>query len=83
MGIRLESVSLTYKFFFLLSPLNLIQSLEPEVDYKIDLQEGKTSWEHGDAASEKLFISVDPSVFQRPTYKLFLAILDNYERGVS
>lgn len=56
--------------------------LEPDVDYKIDLQDGKHMWDHGDYATERLFTFVDPSVFERRTYKLFLELLDNYERGV-
>lgn len=57
-------------------------SLEPDVDYKINLQDGKHMWERGDYACERLFTYVDPCVFERRTYKLFFDLLDNYERGV-
>lgn len=58
------------------------RSLEPDVDYKINLQDGKSMWEHGDYASERLFTFVDPCVFERRTFRLFYDLLDNYERGV-
>ncbi|TYZ56957.1 hypothetical protein PybrP1_010152 [[Pythium] brassicae (nom. inval.)] len=55
--------------------------LEPDVDYKINLQDGKGMWERGDYANERLFTFVDPCVFERRTFKLFFDLLDNYERG--
>uniref|UniRef100_K3WX75 EndoU domain-containing protein n=1 Tax=Globisporangium ultimum (strain ATCC 200006 / CBS 805.95 / DAOM BR144) TaxID=431595 RepID=K3WX75_GLOUD len=55
--------------------------LQPDVDYQIDLQDGKHMWERGDYANDRLFTYVDPCVFERKTYKLFYDLLDNYERG--
>lgn len=52
------------------------------MDYKINLQDGKHMWDNGDYANERLFTYVDPCVFERRTYKLFMELLDNYERGV-
>jgi poly(U)-specific endoribonuclease len=56
--------------------------LVPEQDYKICLQQGKSPYQQGDMATDKLFTFVNPSVFQRRTFKLFKELLDNYERGV-
>jgi len=54
--------------------------LVPDKDYDLDLQ-GRTrySMDGPDKAEDPLFAMVDPSVFQRPTYKAFMALLDNYE----
>ncbi|KAJ0407300.1 hypothetical protein ATCC90586_002228 [Pythium insidiosum] len=56
--------------------------LEPGVHYELNLQEGKSCWQHGDVAEDPLFTFVDQSIFTRRTYKLFFDLLDNYERGV-
>ncbi|RLN79088.1 hypothetical protein BBJ28_00006954, partial [Nothophytophthora sp. Chile5] len=56
--------------------------LEPNVHYELNLQEGKSAYGQGDVAREPLFTFVDPSVFDRPTFKLLFDLLDNYERGV-
>ncbi|RLN20669.1 hypothetical protein BBJ28_00006086 [Nothophytophthora sp. Chile5] len=60
----------------------LTSSLEPGVHYELNLQEGKSAYGQGDVAREPLFTFVDPSVFDRPTFKLLFDLLDNYERGV-
>lgn len=54
--------------------------LKPDVHYELDLQ-GRTrySYDGPDRAEDPLFARVDRSVFQRPTYKAFIALLDNYE----
>lgn len=54
--------------------------LVPDKDYDLDLQ-GRTrfSYDGPDNAADPLFARVDPEVFQRPTYKAFVALLDNYE----
>lgn len=54
--------------------------LKPNVHYELDLQ-GRTrySYDGPDRAEDPLFARVDRSVFQRPTYKAFIALLDNYE----
>ncbi|XP_002739117.3 uridylate-specific endoribonuclease B-like [Saccoglossus kowalevskii] len=57
-------------------------SLTPGEDYAIDLQ-GKTRVHldgRQDKADEPLFSFVKDNVFQRETYKSFLALLDNYEQ---
>ena len=56
--------------------------LEPNVHYELNLQEGKNAFARGDVARDALFKFVDPSVFERPTYKLLFELLDNYEREV-
>jgi hypothetical protein len=56
--------------------------LEPGVHYELNLQHGKTAWQHGDVAADPLFSFVDQSIFERPTFHLFFQLLDNYERGV-
>ncbi|KAK9809373.1 hypothetical protein WJX73_009632 [Symbiochloris irregularis] len=54
--------------------------LTPGQDYAIDLQEGKRSSDNRDTASRPLFSFVSDSIWQRPTYRLFHALLDNYHR---
>jgi len=54
--------------------------LIPFVDYEIDLQQGKKSYQTGDYAPGPLFKMLSPTVLQRPTYKAFYDLLDNYER---
>ncbi|XP_063967839.1 poly(U)-specific endoribonuclease-B-like isoform X2 [Lytechinus pictus] len=59
--------------------------LEPGVDYEIDLQ-GYTSYGNKvDQARDPLFSRVDEGVLQKPTFKAFISLLDNYtsETGVS
>lgn len=54
--------------------------LHPGADYVLDLQGGKKSYESHDAARGKLFASVSKAVWERPTYRIFYALLDNYVR---
>ena len=56
--------------------------LEPNVHYELNLQAGKNAFDRGDRARDPLFTFVDPSVLERPTYKLLFELLDNYEREV-
>eukprot|EP00659_Diplonema_papillatum_P010854 gene10854-16701_t len=58
--------------------------LTPGVDFILDLQ-GYTFYKSkGDFARHPLFKHVDDSVFtDRPTYRTFVALLDNYEREVA
>lgn len=56
--------------------------LSPGIDYDLNLQHGKSFFDAVDAAKEPLFTSVDPKVFQRPTFKAFVALLDNYSASV-
>ena len=50
----------------------------PGKDYVINVQGGKKIYHQGDAANDPLFTMVDARVFERPTYKAFMALLDNY-----
>lgn len=53
--------------------------LNPNVDYKLNVQSGKKPYDRGDAAPEPLFTYVDQSILrQRTTYSTFVALLDNY-----
>lgn len=52
--------------------------LIPGTDYVLNLQKGKKMYDKRDAAADPLFTFVDESVFLKPTYKTFLALLDNY-----
>lgn len=53
--------------------------LRPGQDYAINLQGGTKSYRQVDKAKDPLFSWVKPEVFQRPTFKTFVALLDNYE----
>lgn len=59
--------------------------LLPGLDYEINLQGGKSFFNSDDVAAEPLFKSINPAVFQKPTFKAFISLLDNYsaEIGVS
>jgi len=52
--------------------------LTPDKDYVINVQKGKKPYQKFDGASDPLFTSVERSAFQRPTYRTFIALLDNY-----
>jgi poly(U)-specific endoribonuclease len=51
--------------------------LNPNADYTVNVQEGKKPYSK-ENAEEPLFSSVSREAFQRPTYKAFMALLDNY-----
>jgi poly(U)-specific endoribonuclease len=53
--------------------------LKPNVDYTLNVQEGKKPYWKDDKAEEPLFSHVDRNALQRPTYKRFMALLDNYK----
>lgn len=59
--------------------------LVPQQDYVINVQQGKKIYNEGDVASEPFFTFVDAKVFERPTYRAFRMLLDNYvaETGVA
>lgn len=62
--------------------LDLDDRLVPERDYAIDMQ-GRNTAGGEDAAPKPLFRYVDPTIFEkRPTYRSFVALLDNYEANV-
>lgn len=54
--------------------------LHPDVDYDLDLQ-GRTrfSYDGPDNAEDPLFASVKAESLEKPTFKKFIALLDNYE----
>ena len=62
-----------------LQPVSSLNGLRCNV---LNLQKGKSFHDSGDAAKEPLFTSVDANVLTRPTYKAFLALLDNYAAHV-
>lgn len=59
----------------------------PGRDYALDLQAAVRGFDGagGDSAGRPLFARVDGAIFSRPTYKAFVALLDNYtsQTGVS
>lgn len=55
-----------------------LNRLTPGKDYEIDVGDGKKVYQKHDAAENALFRHLDPSVFKRPTYSRFIALLDNY-----
>eukprot|EP00529_Nitzschia_sp_RCC80_P023058 CAMPEP_0113489350 /NCGR_PEP_ID=MMETSP0014_2-20120614/26483_1 /TAXON_ID=2857 /ORGANISM="Nitzschia sp." /LENGTH=476 /DNA_ID=CAMNT_0000383083 /DNA_START=104 /DNA_END=1534 /DNA_ORIENTATION=+ /assembly_acc=CAM_ASM_000159 len=57
-----------------------VNRLKPHVDYDINVQEGKKPFWKEDKAEDPLFSYVDErQAMNRPTYKSFVALLDNYE----
>ena len=55
-----------------------VNRLDPGEDYVINVQSGKKPYWAGDDADEPLFTRVNERELQRPTYKTFIALLDNY-----
>jgi len=55
-----------------------VNRLRPGTDYVLNVQEGKQPYEQEDTAHEPLFTSVSSQALNRPTYKLFRTLLDNY-----
>ena len=56
--------------------------LEPNEDYAINVQGGKKPYWKEDCADDALFSFVDSHALRRPTYKAFIALLDNYTAQV-
>ena len=56
-----------------------VNRLTPNKDYVMNVQKGKKPYQQADINKDPLFSYVDQTVFQRPTYKSFIALLDNYE----
>eukprot|EP01036_Dinobryon_divergens_P024318 gene24318-32755_t len=52
--------------------------LSPGRDYVLNPQEGKSQWDGADVAPDPLFVFVDEKALERPTFKSFIAIFDNY-----
>ena len=59
-----------------------INRLVPEKDYDLDLQQGKSMHDKRDAASKPLFVFVDEHALERPTYKAFMSLFDNYVESI-
>lgn len=64
--------------------LDVKNRCEPNLDYFLNVQEGKKPYHSYDGADEPLFTEVNRSVLQRKTYRAFIDLLDNYvaETGV-
>mmetsp|Transcript_3736 Transcript_3736/g.10032 ORF Transcript_3736/g.10032 Transcript_3736/m.10032 type:complete len:480 (-) Transcript_3736:172-1611(-) len=62
-----------------------VNRLTPNQDYKINVQGGKKPYQKHDGAPDPLFTFVNSAPFRRPTYKAFIALLDNYsaETGIA
>ena len=56
-----------------------VNRLKPDVDYVLNVQKGKKPYWKEDSAPDPLFTSVDKDCLERPTYKAFIALLDNYD----
>lgn len=56
-----------------------VNRLRPNVDYSINVQGGKKPFWKDDKAEDPLFSFVDKEALRRPTYKAFMALLDNYK----
>lgn len=52
--------------------------LKRGVDYELNIQCEKSAHNHSDTAPEPLFTYIDEDVFERPTFKAFRNLLDNY-----
>ena len=48
------------------------------MEYDLDIQCEKSPHDHRDQAVRPLFKYVDETVFQKPTFQSFIALLDNY-----
>ncbi len=59
-----------------------VHRLAPEHDYAINLQQGKRAYEEGDFASDPLFTHVTDDLFERPTFKAFIDLFDNYHADI-
>ncbi len=58
-----------------------VRRAEPGRDYAIDLQQTRRQAERNGFTLSPLFQFVSPDVFRRPTFQLFVALLDNYKRA--
>ena len=82
--VDVELSAAVQKLFDLDEPNRLV----PGKDYAIDVQGRNTKSDNennngSDAAPDPLFRYVDPAVFEeRPTYRTFVALLDNYQPNV-
>jgi len=56
-----------------------VNRLTHNADYTINVQGGKKPYWKEDNADDPLFTSVDRQALRRPTYRAFVALLDNYK----
>jgi poly(U)-specific endoribonuclease len=56
-----------------------VNRLTPGVDYNMNVQDGKKPYWKEDSAPDPLFSYVDKNALKRPTYRAFMALLDNYK----
>ena len=62
--------------------LNANRLEQQGMDFVLNVQNNKKPFQNDDAANDPLFASFDERQFQtRPTYRSFLALLDNYVSG--
>lgn len=59
-----------------------VNRLTANADYKINVQSGKKPYWKEDAAPDPLFSYVDRNALKRPTYRAFIALLDNYKAEI-
>lgn len=55
-----------------------VNRLSPGTDYVLNMQSGHTFHDRRDTAPERMFSFVDLKALERPTFKAFRALLDNY-----
>lgn len=56
-----------------------VNRLRPNVDYTLNVQEGKKPHWQEDGAEDPLFSFVDKNALKRPTYRAFVELLNNYK----
>ena len=56
-----------------------VNRLCPNSDYTINVQGGKKPYVKDDLAEDPLFTRVDKDALNRPTYRTFMTLLDNYK----
>jgi poly(U)-specific endoribonuclease len=55
-----------------------VNRLVPDVNYRVNIQHGKSAWGAEDVAYEPFFSDVDHKYFELPTFKWFICLLNNY-----
>lgn len=78
-----EAANSVHKAAAQLWRLDTPNRLKPGVDYQVNIQRKARSYEE-DNASEPFFEYISDSVWERPTWRLFKSLLDNYtaETGI-
>jgi poly(U)-specific endoribonuclease len=62
-----------------------VNRLSPGTDYIVSMQGGHKVYDKRDTAKDPLYSFVDAKIFERPTFRTFVSLLDNYvaETGVT